>query len=356
MQIEDFDFELPTDRIARHPADRRDRAKLMVLHRQTGTIEHRRFHELGEYFSPGDVFVLNDSRVIPARLMAKRTPSGGRVEILLTEPVSKLEWIALVHPGRKVHPGDRLIIEQDQFECWVEEELEPGMRRLRFESKKDFWENLDRFGLTPLPPYILKARRDSGEQSGRRFEEFPEDRERYQTVYARENGSVAAPTAGLHFSSELMNGLSEKGLQFARCTLHVGPGTFLPIRTDQIENHRMHAERFSIEAETCASLTKAREEGRSIIPVGTTSVRVLETLGQQGPQLKPATSATRLFIVPGFQFHWTDHLITNFHLPRSTLLMLVAAFAGKDFVLDAYRTAVKEEYRFYSYGDAMLIL
>jgi S-adenosylmethionine:tRNA ribosyltransferase-isomerase len=356
MQLEDFNYELPAELVARHPAERRDESRLMILDRQAGSIEHRVFRDVVEFLRPGDLLALNDSRVIPARLYAKRAPGGGRVELLLVEEVADGRWRCLVRPARKIGKGVRLIVEQGRFEAIVEEFLGDGLREVSFLAPDGFWAALRRWGQPPLPPYILKARRDFEGSTLFDAGDQPGDRERYQTVYAVHDGSVAAPTAGLHFTEELLAGLRASGVKQAHCTLHVGPGTFLPVKTERVEDHPMHAERFSLDEGLCRAVEQCRTNGGRIVAVGTTSVRALETAMLDGGPLKPQETATRLMILPGFEFRLTDALLTNFHLPRSTLLMLVSALAGREFILEAYREAVREGYRFYSYGDAMLIV
>jgi S-adenosylmethionine:tRNA ribosyltransferase-isomerase len=301
----------------------------------------------------GDLLVLNESRVIPARLMAQRAGSGGKIEIFLLEEREPFLWQTLVRPGKKVKPGDRLIVSPRQFEAEVLEFEGKGERLIRFETKLPWDQALEKFGHTPLPPYILKARKR--DLSGTALEE-PDDRERYQTVYAASRGaSVAAPTAGLHFSPQLLSRCEQAGIEFARIELDVGAGTFKPVECDDPGEHSMHTERFRVSAEAARTICEAKAQGRRVVAVGTTVVRVLETLALRPGGIRACESSTDIFIFPGFRFQAVDALLTNFHLPRSTLLMLVSAFAGRERALEAYRVAVDEKYRFYSYGDAMLI-
>jgi S-adenosylmethionine:tRNA ribosyltransferase-isomerase len=332
----EFDYRLPPDRIATEPAPR-GQSRLLVLERR-GAQRHRRVDDLPEILRPGDLLVVNDTRVIPARLFGHRVATGGEIEILLTERVDATTWDALVRPGRRAKPGTRIGFE-DGLAAEVIEKDPGGRHRLRFSEPVE--PHLDRLGHVPLPPYIERA-------------DTPEDRERYQTVYAASPGAVAAPTAGLHFSKELLTRLAAAGIETARVTLHVGPGTFKPVTVERIEDHRMESERYEIPEATAAAVDQARREGRRIVAVGTTVVRTLESAAKEG-KVAPGVGRTDLFITPGFRFQAVDLLLTNFHLPRSTLLMLVCAFAGRERVLAAYEEAIASGYRFYSYGDAMLI-
>lgn len=356
MRTSEFDYHLPPDRIAQTPAEPRDAARLMVLHRDTGEIEHRIFREIIQYLQPADLLVANDSRVIPARLSARKVPTGGHVELLLLMRCGERTWEALVK-GRKVVPGTRLELlparspaaeetRKRTGETLTGEVLEitpSGGRLIRFD--RPLTPELEILGETPLPPYIHEPLQDS---------------ERYQTVYARVAGSVAAPTAGLHFTRELIDQIQQRGVNFAFVTLHIGLDTFRPVQTEQIEEHKMHSEYAVLPPETAEAINRTREAGGRVIAVGTTVVRVLETAAQatsrDSPTIHPFSGWTDLFIYPGYKFQVVDALITNFHLPRSTLLMLVSAFAGKALILKAYRTAIEQGYRFYSFGDAMLIL
>lgn len=358
MRVEDFQYELPPELIAQSPAERRDESRLLVLHRATGRREHRGFRDLPEYLRAGDVLVLNDSRVIPARLYGRNHRTGGNFEILLLEQEETNLWWALLRPGKRARRGTRINITAPRGHftgLWAEvlDKRDAGEHRLQFHGTNDVLRELDRLGRTPLPPYIQRP--DGCEE--------PVDRERYQTVYARVPGSVAAPTAGLHFTPELLDTLRSRGVEITFVTLHVGLGTFAPVRVAQVEQHVMHEERFELPESTARILQAARTEGRRIIAVGTTTVRVLETVaGWYEGQLCPTRGRTRLFIYPPYRFRAVDALITNFHLPGSTLLMLVSAFAapgdtrGRQLILETYAEAVRQRYRFFSYGDAMLIL
>jgi S-adenosylmethionine:tRNA ribosyltransferase-isomerase len=349
MRASDFDYLLPSELIAQTPSPRRGQSRMLVLDRAKEQITHQRFRDLPEYFSAGDVLVLNDSRVIPARLRARNARTSGLFEILLLEENAPNDWWAMMRPGQRARPGTRIqILDKNKnpsaFDATVREINAEGHRRLEFSGPKNIWTELDALGETPLPPYIERA----GEQ--------PADRERYQTVYAREAGSVAAPTAGLHFTNELLERIRERGVRVCFVTLHVGPGTFAPVKAEQLEDHVMHEERFVLSAETVEAIRVAKAAGRRIVAAGTTTLRVLESVTQAG------AGRTRLFIHPPHDFKTVDALVTNFHLPRSTLLMLASAFAapgqtrGRDLLLRAYKEAVELGYRFFSYGDAMLIL
>jgi S-adenosylmethionine:tRNA ribosyltransferase-isomerase len=334
---QDFDYDLPAASIAQEPAPRGE-SRLLVLDR-SGPERHARVRDLPRLLRPGDLLILNDTRVIPARLYG-RSAGGGRMEILLVEPVGEREWDALVKPGRRARPGARFEIGEG-LDAEVVDKRDDGRHRLRFSEPIE--PHLDRLGHIPLPPYIHRP-------------DTPEDRERYQTVYARNPGAVAAPTAGLHFTSELLREIEAAGIETARVTLHVGIGTFKPVSAGRIEEHRMERERYEIGEETAEAVRRARQAGRRIVAVGTTVVRTLEGAALAGGgEARAGSGATDLFITPGFQFQVVDALLTNFHLPRSTLLMLVSAFAGRERVLAAYEEAIREGYRFYSYGDAMLL-
>lgn len=336
MLTSDFDYELPAASIAQEAAPRGE-SRLLALDRQVPE-RHARVGDLPRLLRPGDLLVLNDTRVIPARLFG-RSAGGGRMEILLVERRTEREWDALVKPGRRARPG--AVIELDEgLAAEVTDKREDGRHLLRFTEPVE--PHLDRLGHIPLPPYIHRP-------------DTPEDRERYQTVFAREPGAVAAPTAGLHFTQRLLEEIEAAGVEIARVTLHVGIGTFKPVAAERIEEHRMESERYEIGAEAAAAIGRARSAGRRIVAVGTTVVRTLEGAAAAGDgEVRAGRDATRLFITPGFHFQVVDALLTNFHLPRSTLLMLVSAFAGREPVLAAYAEAVREGYRFYSYGDAML--
>jgi S-adenosylmethionine:tRNA ribosyltransferase-isomerase len=340
MRTDDFDYPLPPERIAQEPLEPRDAARLMVIERASGRIEHRRFTDLPEYLRPGDLLVMNDTRVLPARLRARR-PTGAQVELLLLRrlPGPGL-WEALVKPGRRAVPGDRLRVTGSELTAAIRERLPSGARLIQFEGAPE--EALDTAvaaaGEVPLPPYIHRALSDA---------------ERYQTIYARETGSVAAPTAGLHFTPRVLAALRARGVNTTTITLHVGIATFRPVRTETIEAHEMHEEWYEVPAETAARVAEAH--GR-VIAVGTTTARCLESAARGTRQLTPGMASTRLYIRPGFRFQVLDGLLTNFHMPRSTLLILISAFAGRDLIRRAYEEALANDYRFLSFGDATLIL
>jgi S-adenosylmethionine:tRNA ribosyltransferase-isomerase len=349
LNLADFDYSLPPELIAQTPASGRDQSRLLVLDRARGHITHRRFFDLPEYFSPGDLLVLNDSRVIPARLRGRNIRTNGQFEVLLLEENAPNDWWAMMRPGKRAGSGTRIqILAKDKnpsaFEATVLEINSEGHRRLQFAGPKNILTELDALGETPLPPYIER----SGEQAA--------DRERYQTVYARSAGSVAAPTAGLHFTQELLEKIRGRGARVCFVTLHVGLGTFAPVKAERLEDHVMHEERFALSAETADALRVAKKSGHRIMAAGTTTLRVLESATKAGE------GRTCIFIHPPHRFNSADALLTNFHLPRSTLLMLAAAFAapgetrGRDLILRAYEEAVARRYRFFSYGDAMLLL
>jgi len=339
MNILDFDYELPEERIAQLPVEPRDSSRLMVLHPKDHTIEHHHFHQLGEFLEKGDVLIFNDTRVIPARLIGARENTGGKVEIFLLRQMDKNQWEALVKPGKKVRVGS-IIRFSEELSCEIIDHTDFGGRIVRFIYDGVFEEILDRLGSVPLPPYI---------------HEKLEDQERYQTIYSRVKGSAAAPTAGLHFTEGLMERLRSKGIQFGFITLHVGLGTFRPVHVETIEDHIMHREFYSVPAETAKLIQRARNDGRRVVAVGTTSIRTLEASAMRTGNVEAGSGWTDIFIYPGYQFNVVDAVVTNFHLPKSTLIMLISAFAGREFTLAAYRTAVEEQYRFFSFGDAMLI-
>ena len=342
MQTSEFDYELPSELIAQEPLERRDESRLLVLDRATGEIRHRIFRDLVEYLSPKDALVINETRVIPARLLGTR-PTGGKTEVLLLKDLGDGKWECLVRPGRKVRTGDRIVVEKSgrRMEGRVIARTSYGGRVIQWACQGDFAENLEALGVIPLPPYIKKPIRDP---------------ERYQTVYARIPGSAAAPTAGLHFTPELMDEIEAKGVRIAKIRLDVGLGTFRPVKETDVEKHVMHKEYFQVTEEASEILNSVKDAGGDVFAVGTTVVRALETAASSVGKVEPQAGETGLFIFPGYRFKVVDHLITNFHLPRSTLLMLVCAFAGKEMIFRAYGEAIKERYRFYSFGDAMLIL
>lgn len=338
LKLSDFEFDLPDSFIAQEPSLQRDRSRLLVLHRVTGGIEHRIFTDIEQYLLPGDLLVVNDTKVFPCRILATKA-GGGRAEIFLLSERGLNLWEALV---KGVGAGKRLRI-TGGGEAEITGKGQDNIRTIRFHGVKDIRAILPEIGRTPLPPYI---KRDADTV----------DLERYQTVYAAKEGAVAAPTAGLHFTGELLQRLKTKGVELATVTLHVGPGTFQPVRAETITDHRMLPERYSITGDAAARINCAKAEGRRVIAVGTTSVRTIESAAAGGAGVEPGEGSSELFIYPGYRFKVTDCIITNFHLPKSTLLMLVSAFAGRERILSAYRAAVAEKYRFYSYGDAMMIL
>jgi S-adenosylmethionine:tRNA ribosyltransferase-isomerase len=356
LRVEDFDYELPAERIAQEPPAERGASRMLVMDRATGAYRDSAFSRFGEELREGDLLVLNDSRVIPARLFARRTlmrereKPTGLVEVMLTAPAGENRWRALVRPGRKVAIGERLVFPAPDgsiaLEAEVVERGKFGERLLDFapvsSSAGDFFTVLDRIGHMPLPPYIHRDDADA-------------DRERYQTVFARERGSVAAPTAGLHFTPAMLEGLKRRGVEIARVTLHVGLGTFAPLRVERVEEVKLHSERYKIGEEAAAAIRRARAGRRRVVAVGTTVVRTLESAAREAGEVKAHSGETEIFIAPGFQFRIVDALLTNFHLPQSSLLMLVSAFAGRERVLAAYRHALEAQYQFFSYGDCMFI-
>ena len=338
MKLSDFSYHLPEELIAQTPLSQRDASRLLVLDRATGNYRDRHFSDILEYFQAGDCLVVNDSRVIPARLQAKR-PTGGNVEIFLLRPHAHDCWECLVKPGRNAREGQRLLL--GDLTATVEAVLEDGNRKIRFEAPDgDVTERLKALGEVPLPPYIHETLSDA---------------ERYQTVYSKAEGSVAAPTAGLHFTPELLAALKEKGVKICSVTLHVGLGTFRPVKVEDPTTHKMHSEYYILPPETAKIINETKAAGGRVTAVGTTATRVLETVGQKGLPLVAESGDTEIFIYPGYEFRVIDRLITNFHLPESTLIMLVSAFSKREYVLEAYRHAVEEKYRFFSFGDAMFL-
>lgn len=340
MKTSDFYYDLPEELIAQTPLERRDASRLMVLDRRTGEVTHRHFYDIVEYLQPGDCLVMNDSRVLPARLMGHR-PTGGVVEVLLLRDLGNKCWECLCKPGRKMQPGNQVIFGDDELTATVREVREDGNRVVEFHYEGIFLEILERLGKMPLPPYIKAELKDQ---------------ERYQTVYSREVGSAAAPTAGLHFTQELLDKIRAKGVSTAFVTLHVGLGTFRPVKAEEITDHHMHSELCMMNQETADLLNATRARGGRIICVGTTSCRTLESLVNSDGSFCAGSKWTEIFIYPGYTFKAMDGLITNFHLPESTLVMLVSAFAGREHILAAYKQAVEQRYRFFSFGDAMCIL
>ncbi len=341
MKTSDFYYELPQELIAQTPLQKRDASRLMVLDRQSGTIEHRVFSDLKEFLRPGDCLVMNDSRVLPARLLGHRLPGGGAAEVLLLRDKGDGVWECLVRPGRHLREGTRITFGDGTLTATVQAVLETGNRLVKFHYEGIFLEVLERLGKMPLPPYIKEELADG---------------ERYQTVYSRVTGSAAAPTAGLHFTKELLSQLEMAGVRLAYVTLHVGLGTFRPVKVDDVTQHHMHSEFCMLSAETAKTLNETRQNGGRVICVGTTSCRTLESMVQPDGSFAETSAWTDIFIYPGYHFRAMDGLITNFHLPESTLIMLVSAFAGYEHVMNAYNVAVQERYRFFSFGDAMLIL
>jgi S-adenosylmethionine:tRNA ribosyltransferase-isomerase len=345
MHISEFDYELPSELIAQEPLQRRDASRMLVLNRQDQTWHDSEFSALSSYLEKNDVVVINNTRVFPARLTGNRYPSGGRVEVMLVREIGPLRWEALVRPSQRLKQRDVLHFGDGRLSAELLDKPGNDLRKLRLDCSEPLEPLLDEIGLTPLPPYI---KRESG---GAEI-----DRERYQTVYARHRGAVAAPTAGLHFTPGSIDELRAKGIEVVEITLHVGYGTFAPVRVEQVESHSVAAERIEISPEAVEKISKSRSSGGRIIAVGTTTTRALESSVMLQGEIKAGSSSTELTITPGFRFRAVDVLLTNFHLPRSSLLLLVAAFAGRELVLRAYHHAVKEGYRFYSYGDCMLIL
>ena len=340
METKDFDFYLSDELIAQTPLENRDSSRLLILDRETGEVEHDYFYNIVDFLNPGDCLVLNDTRVIPARLIGEREDTGGKIEFLLLKRTESDTWQTLVKPGKRAKLGNRFIFGDGLLHAEIININEDGSRVIKFEYEGIFEEILDRLGQMPLPPYITKKL---------------EEKERYQTVYSKNRGSVAAPTAGLHFTKELLKKTEEKGVKIAYITLHVGLGTFRPVKAEKIQEHRMHSEFYIVDESAVDIINKTKAKGNKIIAVGTTSCRTLESIADKDGKVKPGSGWTDIFIYPGFSFRVIDGLITNFHLPKSTLIMLVSAFVGREKTLKAYDTAVKEEYRFFSFGDAMLI-
>jgi len=339
MKVSDFNYDLPEELIAQVPLEKRDESRLMVLDRKNKTIEHKVFKDILEYLEPGDCLVRNNTKVIPARIYGKKE-TGANVEFLLLNNIEGDIWESIVRPGNKLHVGTKVIFGEGLLEAEILEIMPGGTRKVEFHYKGIFNEILDQIGLMPLPPYIHEELRE---------------RDRYQTVYAKYNGSAAAPTAGLHFTPELLKKIEEKGVKIANVTLHVGIGTFRPVKEETVEAHEMHSEHYYIKQEDVDKINEAKKQGHRVISVGTTSCRVLETVADENGYLKETEGDTQIFIYPGYKFKCIDGLITNFHLPQSTLLMLVSALAEKDYIMGAYEEAVKEKYRFFSFGDAMFI-
>ena len=340
MKVSDFNYDLPERLIAQHPSLKRDESRLMVLNREKQTIEDKVFKDVIDYLNPGDCLVRNNTKVIPARLYGRKE-TGANVEFLLLKRIHDDTWEVIVRPGRKLLKGAKVIFGDGILEATIDDVLENGNRLVTFKYEGIFNEILDQIGLMPLPPYI---------------KEKLKDKDRYQTVYAKYDGSAAAPTAGLHFTEELLEKIRQKGVEIANVTLHVGIGTFRPVKVENVEEHDMHSEHYYIKKEDADKINNAKKNGKRIISVGTTSCRVLESIADENGFVKETEGDTSIFIYPGYKFKCIDSLITNFHLPESTLVMLVSALAGKDFILKAYKEAVEKEYRFFSFGDAMIIL
>ncbi|AYD39844.1 tRNA preQ1(34) S-adenosylmethionine ribosyltransferase-isomerase QueA [Clostridium fermenticellae] len=340
MKLKDFDFYLPQELIAQHPMEKRDEARLMVLDKESGSVDHKIFKDIIDYLDQGDCLVLNDTRVIPARLIGSKEDTGGKMEFLLLKRVDRDTWEVLVKPGKRAQIGNRFVFGNGELKAEVIDIEEEGIRNVKFEYEGIFEEVLDRLGQMPLPPYI---------------KEKLEDKEMYQTVYSRELGSAAAPTAGLHFTEELLQKIRNKGVNVVFLTLHVGLGTFRPVKEENVEEHNMHSEYYCMSKETADIINKTREAQKNVIAVGTTSCRTLETIGDENGRVREQSGWTDIFIYPGYKYKVVDRLITNFHLPESTLIMLVSALCGRENILNAYDIAVKEKYRFFSFGDAMFI-
>ncbi len=343
MKLSLFDYSLPEELIAQYPLAKRDESRLMVLNRKTKSIQHSKFLELHNFLDTGDLLVLNNTKVIPARLIGKKEKSGGKVEILLISPKGKGLWEALVKHSSRMNIGTKVIFGDGEYTARIMDKTESQGRLIQFESEEEMRDLLDKYGKPPLPPYVKREAKE-------------EDKKTYQTIYAKEEGAVAAPTAGLHFTEFVFDKLKSKGIETVEITLHVGLGTFQPVKAENVEEHKLHSEFFTISSDSAIRINQTRANGGKIVAVGTTSVRALESSSDEKGIIKPYSGFTNIFIYPGYKFRVVDKLITNFHLPKSTLIMLVSAFAGRDFVMSAYSEAIKEKYRFYSYGDAMLII
>jgi S-adenosylmethionine:tRNA ribosyltransferase-isomerase len=340
LKTSDFKFDLPQELIAQTPIEDRANSRLMVLDKKTGNIEHKIFKDIIDYFEEGDCLVLNDTKVIPARLIGEKLETKGKIEFLLLKRISDNKWETLVKPGKKAKIGAKFSFGNEKLIATVTDYSEDGSRIVEFEFDGIFEEILDELGVMPLPPYIT---------------EKLEERDRYQTVYSKNSGSVAAPTAGLHFTKELLDKIEKKGVDIAYVTLHVGLGTFRPVKVDDVENHHMHSEYYEVNEETARKINNAKKNGKNVICCGTTSCRTVESASDENGVLQAKSGWTDIFIYPGYEFKILDKLITNFHLPESTLLMLVSSLSTKEIILDAYKEAVQERYRFFSFGDAMFI-
>ena len=340
MKVSDFNYELPEELIAQHPYDKRDEARLMVLDKNNKKIEDKVFKDVIDYLNPGDCLVINNTKVIPARLYGKKD-TGAKIEFLLLNRIEGDYWEVMCRPGNKLKPGTTAIFGDGILKAEILDVLEGGNRKVKFEYKGIFNEILDKIGLMPLPPYIKESLKEN---------------DKYQTVYAKYDGSSAAPTAGLHFTEDLLEKIKQKGVEIANVTLHVGIGTFRPVKVENVEEHNMHSEHYYIKSEDAEKINKAKRNGNRVIAVGTTSCRVLESVADDDGFVKEIEGDTNIFIYPGYKFKCLDCLITNFHLPQSTLIMLVSSLAGRDFIMEAYNHAVNEKYKFFSFGDAMIIL
>ncbi len=340
MKTSDFYFDLPESQIAQDPLSDRSSSRLMLLDKHTGNVEHHVFKDIIDYLTPGDCLVINNTKVIPARLYGVKEDTGASVEVLLLKRMENDVWETLVKPGKKMRPGAKVVFGDGLLKAEVLDIVEEGNRKIKFTYDGIFEEILDQLGEMPLPPYITHKL---------------EDKNRYQTVYAKHDGSAAAPTAGLHFTKELLEAIQEKGIKIANVTLHVGLGTFRPVKVDDVTQHHMHSEFYMVDEEAANIINETKKNGGRVISVGTTSTRTLETVADENGFIKPCSGWTQIFIYPGYTFKCIDALITNFHLPESTLLMLVSALSSKEYILNAYNTAVKEGYRFFSFGDAMFI-
>ena len=340
MKVSDFNFYLPEELIAQHPLEKRDSSRLMVLNKKTGEIKHKHFHDIVDYLKVGDTIVLNNTRVMPARLIGEKVETGGKIEFLLLKRLEGDKWECLAKPGKKAKIGEKFTFGEGKLTCEVIDIVKEGNRVIEFDYEGIFEEVLDELGEMPLPPYIT---------------EKLEDKERYQTVYSKEKGSAAAPTAGLHFTEELLGKIKDKGVNVAYLTLHVGLGTFRPVKVEDINDHTMHSEYYHLDKENADLINETKKRGNKVISVGTTSTRTLETIGDEKGFVREESGWTDIFIYPGYKYKVIDNLITNFHLPESTLIMLVSALAGKENVMKAYEEAVKERYRFFSFGDSMFI-
>lgn len=341
MKTSDFYYDLPEELIAQTPVEPRDSSRMLIYDRAKKEISHKHFYDVIDYLNEGDTLIVNDSRVLPARIYGTKIPTGANVEFLLLKQKEEKVWETLVKPGKKARTGDKFLFGDGIMTATVIDVLEDGNRIVKFECENNFFETLDKIGQMPLPPYIHEKLKDN---------------ERYQTVYSHELGSAAAPTAGLHFTKELMEKIKDKGVNIGYVTLHVGLGTFRPVKVDDVTTHKMHSEHFEVPKETADLIRKTKENGKRVIAVGTTSCRTLESVAEKHGEVVPCDGWTDIFIYPGFEFKVLDGLITNFHLPESTLIMLVSAFAGYEETMEVYKTAVEEKYRFFSFGDSMCIL